>query len=79
MAACQPVTDHALLVVTGALKTLGANKDSPIPIQLFDISDVVLLDSDTETVRGHSMLFSCLQALACLPSNQTRCLLCTCA
>lgn len=42
-----------LLIVAGALKTLGANKDSPIPIQLFDISDVVLLDSATETVRGH--------------------------
>jgi hypothetical protein len=41
-----------LLNTSGALKTLGANKDSPIPIQLFDISDVVLLDSATETVRG---------------------------
>ncbi len=35
----------------GALKTLGANKDQPLPVQLFDISDVVLLDPSTETVR----------------------------
>lgn len=31
-----------------ALKTLGANKDSPLPIRLFEISDVVLLSDERE-------------------------------
>jgi hypothetical protein len=33
----------------GALKTLGANKDAPLPIKLFEVSDVILLDEAAET------------------------------
>jgi phenylalanyl-tRNA synthetase beta chain len=29
-----------------ALKTLSANKDAPLPIRLFEISDVVLVDAE---------------------------------
>lgn len=36
-------------LLPGALKTLGANKDAPIPVKLFEISDVILL-SDTADV-----------------------------
>ena len=32
-----------------ALKTLSANKDAPIPIKLFEVSDVVLISDETET------------------------------
>lgn len=31
------------------LKTLGANKDSPLPVRLFEISDIIQLDSEAET------------------------------
>ena len=34
---------------TGALKTLGANKDTPLPVRLFEASDVILLDDGTES------------------------------
>lgn len=30
-------------LLPGALKTLGANKDAPLPVKLFEISDVILL------------------------------------
>ena len=33
----------------GALKTLGGNKSAPLPVRLFDVSDVVLLDAATDT------------------------------
>ncbi len=33
----------------GALKTLGANKDTPLPVRLFEASDVILLDDSTES------------------------------
>ena len=33
----------------GLLKTLGANKNAPLPVRLFEISDVVLLSDGTET------------------------------
>ena len=33
----------------GALKTLGANKDAPLPVRLFEASDVVLLDDASES------------------------------
>ena len=33
----------------GALKTLGANKDAPLPVKLFEASDVILLDESSET------------------------------
>ena len=33
----------------GALKTLGANKDAPLPVKLFEASDVILLDAAAET------------------------------
>lgn len=33
----------------GALKTLGANKNAPLPVKLFEASDVVLLDELAET------------------------------
>ena len=32
-----------------ALKTLSANKDAPIPVKLFEVSDVVLFSDETET------------------------------
>lgn len=32
-------------LLPAALKTLGANKDTPLPMKLFEISDVILLDS----------------------------------
>ena len=33
----------------GLLKTLGANKNAPLPVRLFEISDVVLLSDKAET------------------------------
>ena len=33
----------------GLLKTLGANKNAPLPVRLFEISDVVLLSEAAET------------------------------
>ena len=32
----------------GLLKTLGANKDAPLPVKLFEVSDVIFLDSQAE-------------------------------
>ncbi len=32
-------------LLPAALKTLGANKDAPLPIKLFEVSDVILPDS----------------------------------
>ena len=37
------------MATPGALKTLGANKDAPLPIRLFEVSDVILLDPAAET------------------------------
>ena len=34
-------------LLPSALKTLAANKDAPLPLRLFEISDVVLLDENT--------------------------------
>lgn len=31
-------------LLPGLLKTLGSNKDAPLPVDLFEVSDVVLLD-----------------------------------
>ncbi|BDA44356.1 Phenylalanine-tRNA ligase beta subunit [Coccomyxa sp. Obi] len=36
-------------LLPGALKTLGANKDAPLPVKLFEASDVILLDTSAET------------------------------
>ncbi|CAK0774111.1 hypothetical protein CVIRNUC_004136 [Coccomyxa viridis] len=36
-------------LLPGALKTLGANKDAPLPVRLFEASDVVLLDDASES------------------------------
>eukprot|EP00955_Chlamydomonas_euryale_P050009 354441-Chlamydomonas_euryale.AAC.2 len=33
-------------LLSSALKTLGANKDAPLPVKLFEVSDVVLLSGD---------------------------------
>ena len=33
-------------LVSGLLKTIGANKDSPLPIRLFEVQDVVLLSAE---------------------------------
>lgn len=38
------------------LKTFGANKDAPLPVKLFEISDVVFL-TDTKQVRHTGVLF----------------------
>jgi phenylalanyl-tRNA synthetase beta chain len=35
-------------LAAGALKTVGANKDSALPIKLFEVSDVVLLAPESE-------------------------------
>lgn len=35
-------------LLASALKTLGANKDTPLPVRLFEISDVVLIDGSKE-------------------------------
>lgn len=39
-------------LLPGALKTLGANKDSPLPLKLFDVSDVVLLAPEPQNETG---------------------------
>lgn len=36
-------------LLASALKTLGANKDEALPLKLFEISDVILLDEGSET------------------------------
>jgi len=36
-------------LLSGLLKTLGYNKGNPLPIKLFEVSDVVLKDSTTDT------------------------------
>ena len=36
-------------LLTCALKTLSANKDAPVPVKLFEVSDVVLLDDAQES------------------------------
>lgn len=35
-------------LLPGALKTLGANKDAPLPVKLFEVSDVVLLSDSAD-------------------------------
>lgn len=35
-------------LLPGALKTLGANKDAPLPVKLFEVSDVILLSSEAD-------------------------------
>ena len=40
---------HYCMLCAGALKTLGANKDAPLPVRLFEASDVVLLDDASES------------------------------
>ncbi len=35
-------------LLPAALKTLGANKDSALPIKLFEVSDVVLIDPEKD-------------------------------
>ncbi|GAB4814215.1 hypothetical protein N2152v2_001261 [Parachlorella kessleri] len=35
-------------LLPGALKTLGANKDAPLPVKLFEISDVILLSDQAD-------------------------------
>ena len=35
-------------LLPGLLKTLAANKKMPLPLKLFEVSDVVLLDSSSE-------------------------------
>lgn len=34
-------------LLPGLLKTVNANKKMPLPLKLFEISDIVLLDSET--------------------------------
>eukprot|EP00891_Asterochloris_glomerata_P001424 jgi/Astpho2/1424/e_gw1.00025.19.1_t len=36
-------------LLPGLLKTLGANKDAPLPVKLFEVSDVIFLDSQAES------------------------------
>lgn len=36
-------------LLPGALKTLGANKDAPLPVRLFEISDVIFLCDEADT------------------------------
>lgn len=35
-------------LLPAVLKTLGANKDTPLPLRLFEISDAILLDSSKD-------------------------------
>ena len=35
-------------LLPGALKTLGANKDSALPVKLFEVSDVILISDETD-------------------------------
>jgi phenylalanyl-tRNA synthetase beta chain len=35
-------------LLPGILKTLGANKDTPLPVKLFEVSDVILLDESSD-------------------------------
>ena len=39
---------HCVWWTVGLLKTLGANKDAPLPVKLFEVSDVIFLDSRAE-------------------------------
>lgn len=44
-------------LVSGLLKTIGANKDSPLPIRLFEVQDVVLLSAeDIVGAKNHRRL-----------------------
>ena len=43
---CAIISSAALSA--GLLKTLGANKDAPLPVRLFEVSDVVLLAPEAE-------------------------------
>lgn len=36
-------------LLASALKTLASNKDAPLPLKLFEVSDVIVLDSSRET------------------------------
>lgn len=36
-------------LLASALKTIAANKDAPLPLRLFEVSDVILLDPSRET------------------------------
>ena len=35
-------------LVPGLLKTLGSNKEAPLPVKIFEVSDVVELDPEAE-------------------------------
>lgn len=37
-------------LIPGLLKTVAANKNMPLPIKLFEVSDIVLKDSETGTI-----------------------------
>lgn len=41
-------------LLPSALKTLGSNKSAPLPVRLFEISDVLLRDSEAETGSRNS-------------------------
>ena len=44
-------------LLPGVLKAMGANKDAPLPVKLFEVGDVVLLDSDADVgARNHRRL-----------------------
>lgn len=49
-------------LLPSALKTLAANKDSPIPIRLFEISDVILLDDSKDVGARNERRFVAVQA-----------------
>ena len=44
-----PLVTMAYHLRAGLLKTLGANKNTPLPVRLFEISDVILLSDRAET------------------------------
>ena len=50
-----------MVLPPGILKTMGASKDAPLPVRLFEISDVVLLTDRTDTGAVNCRRLAALQ------------------
>ncbi len=49
---CGPPQVARTSLLPGLLKTIAANRKMPLPMKIFEVSDVVLLDQDKGTCLG---------------------------
>lgn len=68
---CQQVARTTLL--PGILKTLACNKKMPLPLKLFEISDVVLLDKTKGNKQFKQVHVTFQNSVIFLPNKSTGC------